>query len=81
MREIQLSPTLVGGTKDNPLFEENEAIPVYDTSGAYGDPNITVDIKVGLKNAANIGFPIAMILSQLKNQALILPNNDSLMLD
>nr|CBA76017.1 thiamine biosynthesis protein [Arsenophonus nasoniae] len=49
MREIQLSPTLVGGTKDNPLFEENEAIPVYDTSGAYGDPNITVDIKVGLK--------------------------------
>lgn len=34
MREIQLSPTLVGGTKDNPLFEENEAIPVYDTSGA-----------------------------------------------
>ncbi|WGL98183.1 phosphomethylpyrimidine synthase ThiC [Arsenophonus sp. aPb] len=49
MREIQLSPTLVGGTKDNPLFEKNEAIPVYDTSGAYGDPDITVDIKVGLK--------------------------------
>lgn len=49
MREIQLSPTLVGGTKDNPLFEENEAIPVYDTSGAYGDPDVTVDIKVGLK--------------------------------
>lgn len=49
MREIQLSPTLVGGTKENPLFEENEAIPVYDTSGAYGDPDVTVDIKVGLK--------------------------------
>jgi len=26
MREIQLSPTLVGGTKDKPLFVENEAI-------------------------------------------------------
>lgn len=49
MREIQLSPTLVGGTKDKPLFVENEAIPVYDTSGAYGDPDITVDIKEGLK--------------------------------
>ncbi|MFW0003249.1 MAG: hypothetical protein AB8W78_10300 [Arsenophonus endosymbiont of Dermacentor nuttalli] len=49
MREIQLSPTLVDGTKDKPLFEENEAIPVYDTSGAYGDPDITVNIKTGLK--------------------------------
>lgn len=48
MREIQLSPTLVGGTKDNPIFEKNEAILVYDTSGAYGDPNIAVDIKAGL---------------------------------
>lgn len=33
MREIQLSPTLIGGSKDNPQFEENEAVPVYDTSG------------------------------------------------
>lgn len=24
MREIQLSPTLIGGSKDNPQFEENE---------------------------------------------------------
>ncbi len=49
MREIQLSPTLVGGTKDKPLFVENEAIPVYDTSGAYGDADVTVNIKEGLK--------------------------------
>lgn len=48
MREIQLSPTLVGGTKDKP-FVENEAIPVYDTSGAYGDADVTVNIKEGLK--------------------------------
>ncbi|STE52781.1 thiamine biosynthesis protein ThiC [Escherichia coli] len=32
MREIQLSPTLIGGSKEQPQYEENEAIPVYDTS-------------------------------------------------
>jgi phosphomethylpyrimidine synthase len=42
MREIQLSPTLIGGSKDNPQYEENEAIPVYDTSGPYGDPNVAI---------------------------------------
>ena len=30
MREIQLSPTLIGGSKE-PAFEDNEAVPVYDT--------------------------------------------------
>ena len=40
MREIQLSPTLIGGSKEQPQYEENEAIPVYDTSGPYGDPQI-----------------------------------------
>lgn len=27
MREIQLSPTLIGGSKEQPQYEENEAIP------------------------------------------------------
>lgn len=48
MREIQLSPTPVGGTKEAPRFEENEAIPVYDTSGPYGDPAITINVRQGL---------------------------------
>lgn len=48
MREIQLSPTLIGGTKEEPQYEENEAIPVYDTSGAYGDPDAKLDVHVGL---------------------------------
>ena len=48
MREIQLSPTLIGGSKDNPQFEENEAVPVYDTSGPYGDPDITINVQQGL---------------------------------
>ena len=48
MREIQLSPTLVGGDKDNPRYETNEPIPVYDTSGPYGDPDISIDVRQGL---------------------------------
>ncbi|ECO9219625.1 phosphomethylpyrimidine synthase ThiC [Salmonella enterica] len=48
MREIQLSPTLISGTKDHPQYEENEAIPVYDTSGPYGDPNVAINIQQGL---------------------------------
>ncbi|EDS8257637.1 phosphomethylpyrimidine synthase ThiC [Salmonella enterica subsp. enterica serovar Anatum] len=48
MREIQLSPTLIGGSKDNPQFEENEAVPVYDTSGPYGDPEVTINVQQGL---------------------------------
>lgn len=48
MREIQLSPTLISGTKDHPQYEENEAIPVYDTSGPYGDPAIAINIQQGL---------------------------------
>ncbi|HCL5213471.1 TPA: phosphomethylpyrimidine synthase ThiC, partial [Salmonella enterica] len=45
---IQLSPTLISGTKDHPQYEENEAIPVYDTSGPYGDPNVAINVQQGL---------------------------------
>ncbi|MGR6982152.1 phosphomethylpyrimidine synthase ThiC [Testudinibacter sp. P27/CKL/0425] len=45
MREIQLNPTLVGGDKLNPQFEPNEAIPVYDTSGVYGDESQTINVN------------------------------------
>ncbi|WP_416410597.1 phosphomethylpyrimidine synthase ThiC [Pantoea sp. App145] len=48
MREIQLSPTLIGGSKDNPQYEPNEPVPVYDTAGAYGDPSATIDVHQGL---------------------------------
>lgn len=48
MREIQLSPTLIGGSKDNPQFEENEAVSVYDTSGPYGDPEVAINVQQGL---------------------------------
>ncbi len=48
MREIQLSPTLIGGNKDQPQYEQNEAIPVYDTAGPYGDPLAVLDVHRGL---------------------------------
>jgi len=48
MREIQLSPTLLGGDKDRPRYEENEAVPVYDTAGPYGDPEAVIDLQRGL---------------------------------
>ncbi|PWD12131.1 phosphomethylpyrimidine synthase ThiC [Salmonella enterica subsp. enterica serovar Rubislaw] len=48
MREIQLSPTLISGKKDHPQYEENEAIPVYDTSGPYGDPDVAINVQQGL---------------------------------
>lgn len=48
MREIRLSPTPVGGSKEQPLYEQNEAVPVYDTAGAYGDPAAQIDLHRGL---------------------------------
>jgi phosphomethylpyrimidine synthase len=43
MREISLSdtPTDLGGEKNPPVY-------VYDTSGAYTDPNATIDVRAGL---------------------------------
>lgn len=48
MREITLADSLVGGSKDNPIFEPNEPIRVYDTSGFYTDPEKNIDIYNGL---------------------------------
>ncbi|QZY94646.1 phosphomethylpyrimidine synthase ThiC [Pantoea dispersa] len=48
MREIQLSPTHTGGSKDHPQYAENEPVPVYDTAGAYGDPHATINVHQGL---------------------------------
>ncbi len=48
MREITLSDTLVGGTDENPMYEANEPLRVYDTSGPYTDPNFELDVRQGL---------------------------------
>ena len=48
MREIALADSLVGGTKESPVFEPNEPVRVYDTSGFYTDPEQPADIYAGL---------------------------------
>ncbi|MFM4717534.1 phosphomethylpyrimidine synthase ThiC [Aeromonas veronii] len=48
LREIQLADTFVGGTKKDPRFEPNEPVPVYDTSGRYGEEGVAIDVRRGL---------------------------------
>ncbi len=48
LREIQLADTFVGGTKEEPKFEPNEPVPVYDTSGRYGEEGVAIDVRRGL---------------------------------
>ncbi|WP_269469378.1 phosphomethylpyrimidine synthase ThiC [Aeromonas enteropelogenes] len=48
LREIQLADTFVGGTKEDPRFEPNEPVPVYDTSGLYGEEAAPLDVRRGL---------------------------------
>ncbi|MER0110978.1 phosphomethylpyrimidine synthase ThiC [Aeromonas dhakensis] len=48
LREIQLADTFVGGTKEAPQFEPNEPVPVYDTSGPYGEDAAPIDVRRGL---------------------------------
>jgi phosphomethylpyrimidine synthase len=52
MREITLSDTLIspgnGGDKDNPVYEKNEPLCVYDTSGFYTDENVDIDVHQGI---------------------------------
>ncbi|MGL5092686.1 MAG: phosphomethylpyrimidine synthase ThiC [Aeromonas sobria] len=52
LREIQLADTFVGGPvsgdKENPQFEPNEPVPVYDTSGRYGEEGVAIDVRHGL---------------------------------
>ena len=48
MREITLSDTFIGGNEENPVYEPNAPLRVYDTSGPYTDPNFTLDVRKGL---------------------------------
>jgi phosphomethylpyrimidine synthase len=48
MREITLSDTLVSGSKENPVYEKNEPLCVYDTSGFYTDNEVEIDVHKGI---------------------------------
>ncbi len=45
MREISLCDTIHADGK----IEQNSSITVYDTSGAYTDPNVDIDLRKGLE--------------------------------
>ena len=50
MREVSLSPTPIqgNGPEGTAGFEINPAVRVYDTSGAYTDPDIPIDVRSGI---------------------------------
>ena len=48
MREITLSDTLISGNKDNPSYEKNQPLCVYDTSGFYTDNAVDIDVHKGI---------------------------------
>ncbi|VFP87361.1 Phosphomethylpyrimidine synthase (plasmid) [Candidatus Erwinia haradaeae] len=48
IREIHLSPSPIRGQDKKVTYEENAPIPVYDTSGPYGDPDIAIDLSTGI---------------------------------
>jgi phosphomethylpyrimidine synthase len=52
MREITLTDTLIssgkGASKDTPVYEKNEPLCVYDTSGFYTDENVEIDVHKGI---------------------------------
>ena len=45
MREISLTPTHSANGKGT---TPNQPITIYDTSGPYTDPNVTIDVRAGL---------------------------------
>jgi phosphomethylpyrimidine synthase len=52
MREITLTDTLIssgkGASKDTPVYEKNEPLCVYDTSGFYTDEKVEIDVHKGI---------------------------------
>ncbi|HSH66424.1 MAG TPA: phosphomethylpyrimidine synthase ThiC, partial [Bacteroidia bacterium] len=46
MREIQLTPTQ-HTFNGNTTTSSNEPVIVYDTSGPYTDPDVSIDLKKG----------------------------------
>jgi len=49
MREITLTETLLpGSAKNNPQYEKNAPLCVYDTSGFYTDENVEINVHKGI---------------------------------
>ncbi|KEA54343.1 thiamine biosynthesis protein ThiC [Mangrovibacter sp. MFB070] len=69
MREIQMSPTVTGGTRENPELTPNDPIPVYDTSGPYGDPDQSIDVLQGLPKCRQAWIDAREDTQQLHNSS------------
>lgn len=48
MRKVNLTPTVTKGKNGEKHFSENAPVYVYDTSGAYSDPKVEINLKRGL---------------------------------
>ncbi len=48
MRQINLTPTVTVDKNGEKVMTPNDSVVVYDTSGPYTDPDITIDINQGL---------------------------------
>lgn len=48
-REVSQAPTQVTEKNGEVRMEVNEPVRIYDTSGPYTDPNVTIDVRKGLE--------------------------------
>lgn len=48
MRKVTLMPTVIKDREGKMQRKENAPVYVYDTSGAYSDPSVEIDLKRGL---------------------------------
>ena len=48
MREVRQSPTRRNGPGGETLLDENPPVVLYDTSGPFTDPAVTIDLRRGL---------------------------------
>lgn len=65
MREIQLSPTLIGGSKEQPQYEENEAIPSTTPPARMAIRRLPLTCSKGWQNYASRGSMRAAIPKNL----------------
>lgn len=56
MRRVRLTPTIdiVDGNKK--VMTDNPPVYIYDTSGAYSDPNVEIDLTRGCPSCASRGL-------------------------
>lgn len=48
MRKVNLTPTVTKDKNGEKHFSENAPVYIYDTSGAYSDPKVEINLKRGL---------------------------------